>query len=53
MLGRASWTYFHTTSVYLPHRPTPAQIESFKGLFDAIYEVPPQPCTLNEDVMRT
>ncbi|KAJ1485926.1 hypothetical protein T484DRAFT_2020557, partial [Baffinella frigidus] len=39
MLGRASWTFFHTTSVYLPHAPTHAQIESFKGLFDAIYEV--------------
>jgi hypothetical protein len=39
MLGRASWTFFHTVSVYLPHTPSPAQLESFKGLWDAIYEV--------------
>ena len=31
MYGRAFWTFMHTVSVYLPHSPSLAQNDAFKG----------------------
>lgn len=35
-LGRATWTFLHTTAAYYPERPTPAQRVSMLGLLHAL-----------------
>ena len=39
MLGRAFWTYIHTVTMYLRHRPSGRQLASFRAIFSAIYHV--------------
>jgi hypothetical protein len=43
MLGRAFWTYIHTVTMYMRHRPTGRQLASFRAIFSAIYHVYPCP----------
>ena len=43
MLGRAFWTFIHTVTMYMRHRPTGQQLASFRAIFNAIYHVYPCP----------
>lgn len=35
-LGRATWTFLHTTAAYYPERPTPSQRTSMLGLLNSL-----------------
>jgi mitochondrial FAD-linked sulfhydryl oxidase len=35
-LGRATWTFLHTTAAYYPERPTPSQRANMLGLLNAL-----------------
>jgi FAD-linked sulfhydryl oxidase len=40
-LGRATWTFLHTTAAYYPERPTPLQRAHMLGLLHALPELYP------------
>ena len=49
-LGRSTWTFLHTTSVYYPENPTPEDERQMKGLLEGISRF--YPCGYCAEHMR-
>eukprot|EP00960_Hanusia_phi_P026810 746476-Hanusia_phi.AAC.3 len=43
MLGRAFWTYMHTSSIYMQQQPDAQALAAFRSIFESIYQVFPCP----------